>query len=91
MKQRFVAKGSNKVDLDRLDRFGFAFAEPGPSVHRPDLDRRQPGFSATPKAPGGMSDAERLRRWRNWEVLVHEYIHTLAHPNFNAAAKATGS
>ena len=43
-----------------------------------------PGLLRPPRSPGGMSDAERLRRWRNWEVLVHEYIHTLAHPNFNA-------
>ena len=86
VKQRFVAKGTNKVDLDRLDRFGFAVALPGPIVMAQTSIVDSPGFSATPKAPGGMSDAERLRRWRNWEVLVHEYIHTLAHPNFNAAA-----
>ena len=81
-----MAKGSNKDDLDRLDRFGFAVALPGPIVMAQTSIVDSPGFSATPKAPGGMSDAERLRRWRNWEILVHEYIHTLAHPNFNAAA-----
>ena len=86
LKKRFVAKGNNKDDLDRLDRFGFAIALPGPIVMAQTSIVDSPGFSATPKAPGGMSDAERLRRWRNWEILVHEYIHTLAHPNFNAAA-----
>ena len=86
VKQRFVAKGGNKTDLERLDRFGFAVALPGPIVQAQTSIVDSPGFSATPKKPGGMSDAERLRRWRNWQVLVHEYIHTLAHPNFNAAA-----
>ncbi|HEY5980461.1 MAG TPA: peptidoglycan-binding domain-containing protein [Microlunatus sp.] len=86
LKKRFVAKGTNSDDLDRLDRFGFAIALPGPIVMAQTSIVDSPGFSATPKAPGGMSDAERLRRWRNWQVLVHEYIHTLAHPNFNAAA-----
>lgn len=43
-------------------------------------------FSNVPANPGDPSPAERRMRWSTWEVLVHEYIHTLAHPSFNDAA-----
>jgi len=37
-------------------------------------------------APGVPSRAERQARWREWESLVHEYMHDLTHPVFRAAA-----
>ncbi len=79
----FIDQGSNKTDLDRYDQFGFAFAVEGPRVLSQTAITDSEGFSATPDQPGGMSDAERLMRWGSWETLVHEYIHTLAHPEFN--------
>jgi peptidoglycan hydrolase-like protein with peptidoglycan-binding domain len=79
----FIGQGSNRTDLDRYDQFGFAFAEAGPRVLSQTAITDSENFSATPDQPGGMSDAERLMRWGTWETLVHEYIHTLAHPEFN--------
>lgn len=85
IRNAFVRRGSNRSDLARYDRFGFAFAQSGPRVLSQVAVLGQRGFSATPSAPGAMSDAERLERWRTWSLLVHEYIHTLEHPNFHAA------
>ncbi len=79
----FIGQGSNRTDLDRYDRFGFAFAVAGPKVLSQTAITDSEDFSATPDQPGGMSDAERRMRWGTWETLVHEYIHTLAHPEFN--------
>ena len=45
-----------------------------------------PDFSADAPAHGGPSEAERAARWATWEILVHEYFHTLAHPAFSRAA-----
>lgn len=81
----FIAQGSNLTDLERYDLFGFAFALSGPRVLSQTAITDSPDFSATPDQPGGMSEAERRRRWGTWETLVHEYIHTLAHPEFNRA------
>jgi peptidoglycan hydrolase-like protein with peptidoglycan-binding domain len=86
VKGRFVAKGANKTDLTRLDQFAFAVAQPGPRVLKQIATVDSPGFSATAPA-GQMSDAERRQRWAGWEVLVHEYIHTLEHPNFGRASR----
>lgn len=79
----FIANGSNRTDLERYDQFGFAFAVSGPRVLSQTALVGSDEFSALPDQPGGMSDAERRRRWSTWQVLVHEYIHTLAHPEFN--------
>lgn len=87
IKARFIAQGDNRANLERYDQFGFFFAEEGPRVLSQTAIVDSPGFSATPSAPGAMSDAERQMRWSTWEVLVHEYIHTLEHPNFGAASK----
>jgi hypothetical protein len=43
-------------------------------------------LSGDAPASGGPSEAERAERWATWEVLVHEYFHTLAHPAFSRAA-----
>lgn len=83
----FIAHGDNQADLERYDLFGFAFALEGPRVLSQTAIVGSPGFSATPGTGGAPSDAERLMRWNTWETLVHEYIHTLAHPNFNAASR----
>ncbi|MDN5769389.1 MAG: peptidoglycan-binding protein [Microlunatus sp.] len=87
VKARFIAHGDNRADLARYDQFGFFFAEEGPRVLSQTAIIDQPGFSATPGTPGAMSDAERHMRWQTWEVLIHEYIHTLEHPGFGAATK----
>ena len=87
VRARFIAKGSNRTDLDRYDQFGFFFAEEGPRVLSQTAIVDEPGFSATPATAGAMSDAERHMRWQTWEVLVHEYIHTLEHPSFGAASQ----
>lgn len=87
VKSRFIAAGDNRADLNRYDQFGFFFAEEGPRVLSQTAIVDEPGFSATPATAGAMSDAERHMRWSTWEVLVHEYIHTLEHPNFGAASQ----
>ena len=87
VKSRFLAHGDNRADLERYDLFGFFFAEEGPRVLSQTAIVDEPGFSATPATAGAMSDAERHMRWSTWEVLVHEYIHTLEHPSFGAASK----
>ncbi|MEZ5295895.1 MAG: peptidoglycan-binding protein [Ilumatobacteraceae bacterium] len=78
----FIAQGSNQVDLTRYDQYGFAFARPGPQVLTQTAVTTSDEFSNVPAQPGGLSDAERRRRWTVWQTLVHEYIHTLAHPEF---------
>jgi hypothetical protein len=87
VKKRFIRKGGNKQDLKRFDQFGFFFALEGPRVLSQTAIVDSPGFSTSTPAHGGISDAERLDRWSTWEVLVHEYIHTLEHPNFGKATK----
>ncbi|MBD8061133.1 peptidoglycan-binding domain-containing protein [Oceanitalea stevensii] len=82
----FIAQGSNRDDLERYDLFGFAFALQGPRVLSQTAVVAQPGFADTPGSGGAPSEAERLMRWSTWQTLVHEYIHTLAHPSFNAAS-----
>ncbi|HEU5111133.1 MAG TPA: LysM domain-containing protein, partial [Micromonosporaceae bacterium] len=76
----FVA--AHRADLEKFDRFGFAFAEEGPRVLiQPAVIGTATHSDAAP-SPGVPSRAERLARWSNWETLVHEYFHTLAHPAF---------
>lgn len=84
---RFIATGSNKTDLARYDQFGFFFAQEGPRVLSQTAIVGSKDFSTNTPGHGGISDAERRDRWSTWEVLVHEYIHTLEHPNFRKASK----
>lgn len=81
MIDEFVA--ANRADLERYDLFGFAFALSGPRVLTQIAVVGDDEFSDVPTQPGGVSEAERRMRWDSWETLVHEYIHTLAHPEFN--------
>lgn len=83
----FIAQGNNHTDLERYDLFGFAFALEGPRVLSQTALVGTPDFSDTPGSGGAPSEAERRMRWTTWETLVHEYIHTLAHPGFNAASQ----
>ncbi|GIE99656.1 eCIS core domain-containing protein [Paractinoplanes rishiriensis] len=76
----FVA--AHRADLEKFDRFGFAFAEEGPRVLIQPSVIGSATHSDTAPAAGVPSRAERLARWSNWETLVHEYFHTLAHPAF---------
>jgi hypothetical protein len=77
----FVAARS--ADLKKYDQFGFAMTDPDAGevliVPRVQGSRR---FPATTPAGGGPSPAERKSRWDKWQLLVHEYIHTLEHPEF---------
>ena len=84
---RFIAKGDNRTDLARYDQFGFFFAEEGPRVLSQTALVGSTEFPTSTPAHGGISDAERRDRWSTWEILVHEYIHTLEHPNFGKASK----
>ncbi len=87
IRSRFIASGNNKADLERYDQFGFFFAEAGPRVLSQTAVVGSAEFSDATPGHGGISDAERHDRWATWETLVHEYIHTLEHPNFGKASK----
>jgi hypothetical protein len=79
----FVA--AHRADLVEYDRFGFAYAEPGPRVLIGPAVIGTPAHPDVPPLTGGPSPAERHRRWTMWRTLVHEYIHTLEHPAFTQA------
>jgi peptidoglycan hydrolase-like protein with peptidoglycan-binding domain len=85
--REFIGTGSNRADLRRYDRFGFAFSIEGPRVLSQVAVVASDEFTADVPAAGGPSDAERAERWATWKILVHEYFHTLAHPAFNRAAR----
>jgi hypothetical protein len=78
----FVA--ANRADLEKYDTFGFAIS--GEQIVAPSSVA---GGGLSDTAPGGgvPSDAERAAKWAEWRLLVHEYIHTLAHPAFNSASR----
>lgn len=80
----FVAP--NKADLELYDIYGFASS--GDVILIAPTLKSSKAFPTTVPKGGGPSRAERLRRWKMWAVLVHEYIHTLEHPAF---VKARGS
>ncbi len=84
--QEFMGTGSNMDDLRRYDLFGFFFTQAGPRVLSQVAVLPTPEFSGDVPAHGGPSDAERAERWATWEILVHEYFHSLAHPAFSRAA-----
>jgi hypothetical protein len=77
----FVANAANKTKLETFDRFGFAESSPTAIVAPTTL---APGAVASP-AGGPPNTAERALRWQTWELLTHEYIHTLEHAVFEAA------
>lgn len=72
---------ARKADLDAFDRYGFF-----------DTTRTRisllPQLGAGSQAPGtGGAPSEALRRtqWSTWQLLTHEYIHSLEHPAFQDA------
>jgi len=80
----FIATGSNKADLERYDQFGFAVAAPGPRILT-QVTVRDMGAGESDPSGGVLPPPEREKRWTVWQIMVHEYLHTLAHPTFNAA------
>jgi hypothetical protein len=74
---------ANKADLERYDQYGFALASDKGIVLPTTLDT---SMSMKAGKGGAPSDAERSTMWSAWHLAVHEYIHTLEHSNFNAAA-----
>jgi peptidoglycan hydrolase-like protein with peptidoglycan-binding domain len=85
----FIA--AHQDDLALMDSFGFNRARPDQSTVLliPNIEEK-PGFSDTAPVGGGMTRAERQQRWRYWQTLVHEYLHTAMHPAFMAAAGGRG-
>ena len=77
----FVA--ANRPDLEKYDTFGFAIS--GDQIVAPSSVSG--AFSDVAANPGEPSPAERRARWGMWALLVHEYLHTLAHPTFSLAAR----
>jgi peptidoglycan hydrolase-like protein with peptidoglycan-binding domain len=78
----------HKADLELYDQFGFALAFQGPTrvLIQPGVDDT-PAFPNVKPNPDEPSPAERRKRWHEWQILTHEYIHTLEHPGFGAAHK----
>lgn len=78
----FVA--ANKADLDLYDVFGFAIT----STREQQVVTLPPVASgAKPSKDGTPPDGDRIGLWSEWQLLTHEYIHTLEHPGFSAAVK----
>jgi len=69
-------------DLDLFDRFGFFDTTRRRITILPTLAS---GGSNAAVASGAPSEALRRQQWATWQLLVHEYIHTLEHPTFQAA------
>ncbi len=75
---------SRRADLEKFDLYGFAMTG----------DRIVVGSNVMlnmPDAPGDggePSPAERAAKWGVWKTLVHEYLHTLAHPVFKEVENA---
>jgi peptidoglycan hydrolase-like protein with peptidoglycan-binding domain len=86
IRTEFIGTGTNEADLRRYDLFGFFFTQAGPRVLSQVAILPTADFSGDVPAHGGPSEAERAARWATWEILVHEYFHTLAHPAFSRAA-----
>lgn len=81
---------ARRPDLEKYDQFGFAItnSDAGQVVVPTSIDT-----SLSDVSPGGgvASDAERAALWDGWQLLVHEYIHTLEHPTFNRAQGRGGN
>ncbi len=75
----FVAK--RKADLELYDIFGFASAGDAQVLIAPTLESNAL-FPNTAGKGGAPSRAVRREMWGMWELLTHEYIHTLEHPAF---------
>src|SRR5262249_54706644 len=86
----FIA--GRRADLLLYDQWGFALAPGGTGVGRTVATPTTlaAGLSTAAGAHGEPSPAERATRWNAWQTLVHEYIHTLAHPAFDDARSAGG-
>lgn len=74
---------ANREPLERYHRYGFSSAKDGKVFAQTTLD--DPKFSKNAPASGGPSPAERNLMWSMLHDLVHEYIHLLEHPAFEAA------
>jgi hypothetical protein len=85
--------GRRKADLELYDLWGFALAPEGAGVGRTVATPTTlaGGLSTKAGSGGEPSPAERATRWNAWQTLVHEYIHTLAHPAFDGATSAGGN
>ncbi len=75
---------SRRSDLEMYDLYGFAIS--GDRIVLPSSVME--GMSDTPGAGGEPSPAERAAKWGAWKTLVHEYLHTLAHPVFEEVENA---
>jgi queuine tRNA-ribosyltransferase len=86
----FVAR--RRAELELYDLWGFALAPEGAGVGRTVATPTTLAAGLSTRAgPGGQpSPAERATRWSAWQILVHEYIHTLAHPAWDGAVSAGG-
>ncbi len=86
----FIA--ARRADLELYDLWGFALAPEGAGIGRTVATPTtlNAGLSTAPGALGAPSPAERATRWSAWQILVHEYIHTLAHPAWDGAVSAGG-
>ncbi|MFL6074932.1 MAG: hypothetical protein ACJ73S_16160 [Mycobacteriales bacterium] len=80
----FIA--AHRRELLEWDLYGFGMADPltGRIVAGPQL---MAGHSTAAGAGGDSSDAVRATQWEMWKLLIHEYIHTLEHPNTRAASR----
>ena len=76
----FVA--ARAVDLDLFDRFGFADTTRARITIVPSLSS---GGTSRPGPAGAPPSNVRRQQWSTWELLVHEYLHTLEHPAFEEA------
>jgi hypothetical protein len=80
IKNPFVT--AHRADLEKYDQFGFGQQSGGSIIVPTSLPTDR---SNTPGPNGQPSPAERKLRWDTWELLTHEYIHTLEHPVFSTA------
>ena len=81
----FTAPAATRTKLEQYDQFGFGM-QPGP------------GKIVLPTATVGSSlgvggavpnMVDRLALWLTWHLAVHEYLHNLVHPSFDAATTGT--
>jgi hypothetical protein len=75
-KRDYVAQGSNRTRLEVVDR-GW------PALNEGGIVSIQPFEGATPAAT-------RRIRWQAFQTMIHEYFHTLNHPNYYRYAGQLG-
>ena len=79
----FLTAAPRRTQLERYDRFGFGFQpDPGkiailPQVVGSALGAGQPTPNVT----------DRPKMWSTWHIAVHEYLHNLIHPAFEAVVR----